>query len=350
MKFYFCLLAVLQFAIAGAQKRAVVDGHIEGLPDGTKVWILSEDVYWKDSTVVRDNRFQFNLRSPLPGSYNIRLSRDFERGKWQGFYIDEGRLVIESKNASFFDLHVSGSPYAIELNRYFQALNADSMYSYLLKNIRSAEDIKKRNALKVILASQWIRENPASVINAYVLATDVKGNINSEQLRVLLEALPPKSKEDIFARDMLLELNAPQTTALGKIAPNFTQADTLGKPVSIMTFRGKYLLIDFWASWCEPCRAENPNLKNAFEKLKSRGLMVLGVSLDMDKKSWLQAIRQDKLNWAHVSDLNFWDNAAVKLYGIRSVPANVLIDPTGWIIAKDLRGPGLEAQLSALIK
>jgi peroxiredoxin len=350
MKVYFLLLAVLQLTIAAAQKRAVVEGHIEGMPAGAKVFILSNNVYWKDSAIVKDNRFQFNLRSPLPGSYNIRLSRDFERGKWQDFYIDEGRLVIESKNASFFDSQVSGSPYAIELNRYFHALNADSTYSYLLKNIRSAEDVKKRNALKVILATQWIRENPRSTINAYVLATDVKGNIDSEQLRKLVEALPAKSREDIFARNMLLELRAPQTTALGKIAPDFTQADTSGRPVSLKKFRGTYLLIDFWASWCEPCRAENPNLKNAFEKLKSRGLMVLGVSLDMDKKSWIQAIRQDKLNWAHVSDLNFWENAAVKLYGIQSVPANVLIDPTGRIIAKDLRGPGLEAQLSALIK
>ena len=128
---------------------------------------------------------------------------------------------------------------------------------------------------------------------------------------------------------------------------DFTQADTSGNLVSLSSFRGKYVLVDFWASWCGPCRNENPNVVENFNQFQNKNFTVLGVSLDRpgQKDKWLEAIHHDGLTWTHISDLQFWNNAVAKLYHISSIPQNLLVDPQGKIIGKNLRGPDLKAKL-----
>jgi thiol-disulfide isomerase/thioredoxin len=137
---------------------------------------------------------------------------------------------------------------------------------------------------------------------------------------------------------------------VGATAMNFTQNDTAGKPVTLSAFRGKYVLVDFWASWCGPCRMENPNVVSAYAKYHPKGFDILSVSLDRagDKDKWLKAIYADRLAWTHVSDLQFWQNAVAVQYGVGSIPQNFLIDPQGKIVAKGLRGEDLEKKLDEI--
>lgn len=182
----------------------------------------------------------------------------------------------------------------------------------------------------------------------------VKGNsyaIDPDVLGPMLQSLNPTFTHSPEAKGMAERLAIARRTWIGKPALEFTQADVNGNPVSLSSFRGKYVLVDFWASWCGWCRLENPNLIKAYHQYKGKGFTVLGVSLDdaKDKDKWLAAIQKDGLPWQQVCDLKGRDNAVAKLYGIKGIPQNVLINPRGIIVAKNLRGDDLLVKLHELL-
>lgn len=194
-------------------------------------------------------------------------------------------------------------------------------------------------------------QKPASPVTPFMLRATADFKDDPLLLESRYNKLDRAAKETGAGKELALVIAQNKVGAIGSIATDFTQADTSGVPVSLSSFRGKYVLIDFWASWCGPCRQENPNVVENFKKFQAKNFTVLGVSLDRpgQKDKWLEAIKKDELTWTHVSDLQFWNNAVAVMYNVRGIPQNFLIDPEGKIIAKNLRGPALEAKLCEIL-
>jgi len=200
----------------------------------------------------------------------------------------------------------------------------------------------------------FVTKNPNSYISLVVLSELFVNNSRVEVSTIasLYKNLSEQIKKTDLGKELETKLFSTTQTSIGAVAPDFTQNDTKGKPVKLSDFRGKYVLIDFWASWCGPCRQENPNVVRAYAQFKSKNFEILGVSLDNPnaKTAWLNAIEKDKLTWTQVSDLQGWTNQVARLYGVESIPQNFLIDPNGVIIAKNLRGENLIRTLSNILK
>jgi peroxiredoxin len=195
----------------------------------------------------------------------------------------------------------------------------------------------------------FIQQRKSSYVSPFLLVVVNQLSDDVFLLERRYNSLSPVVQQSVYGSYIREQIDNGKVGAIGTEAMDFTQADTAGLPVSLSSFKGKYVLVDFWASWCKPCRMENPNVLSAYERFKAKNFTVLGVSLDRSREAWIKAIQDDKLAWSQVSDLKFWNNAVAQQYRIQQIPQNFLIDPNGKIVGKNLRGTDLDSKLCALL-
>ncbi|WP_344675190.1 TlpA disulfide reductase family protein [Sphingobacterium kyonggiense] len=323
-----------------------------------------------DSTDVKEGQFSFEGEIDGTSYAGLIFRKDFKDEQssvisdyW--FYLSSGQTVVDASqgNAKMLSGDKGAQEYLAFSDERTKIRNkfATPDYKAYEDKIESLEgQIEQLKAERDQKFGKWedlyqeaqlkfIETHPNSSLSIQFLESMVSVETVNDKVKSLFNALNPELKKSAKGKKLQNIFNA-SNFRIGSIAPDFEQPDANGKMVKLSDFRGKYVLVDFWASWCVPCRQENPNVVKAFQAYKDKGFTILGVSLDDKKENWLKAIKDDGLNWTNVSDLKGWRNEAAQLFAISAVPSNMVLSPEGKIIAKDLRGEDLEKFLMENLK
>lgn len=355
-----CVFAGAGVVIAQAVSKLHIAGTIKGAADGSEVHLVSSTLQGWSTPPARVSKGTFVLEAQLPQPDLFVLTvgklNDPNAMKFQMFLDNElVEIAIDVTNNSiqlisgespvaFTELMKSFGPQFDNLSNLSRQRQATGSGGYYSDSLAKAWDKQLAEIGNNI--TPFLQKHPNTPVSAFLLSTVWQLYNNVQQMDNWIGMLGPAAKQSIFAQSLEEQMGNERLFGYGQVAPDFVQNDPDGKPVSLKDFRGKYVLVDFWASWCGPCRQENPNVVQAYKKYKAKNFTVLGVSLDRDKPRWLQAINDDQLTWPHVSDLKFWQNEVAKLYKVSSIPQNFLLDPEGRIIGKNLRGAALEEFLA----
>jgi peroxiredoxin len=338
----------------------------------------------KDSSAITaDGKFSLSLNAAKDAVYNLRLQNDVPQ--FATIINDASKINLDAdfnKRSDFYN--VTGSKSSKSIQEYLAKITGMQKDRFTI--YFQIDSLKKNNGDSVLVqdlstkqqqitneektyTQETIQQSTNSSLSLFILSTyqgmarDPNFRVNGftdQEVVVLLSDVLNKFPErtDIAGIRNSMEAgiqkaiaDAPKPTWIGRQAPEISLPDTKGRTVKLSSFRGKYVLVDFWASWCGPCRRENPNVVDAYNQFKNKNFTILGVSLDRpgQKENWIKAIQEDKLTWTHISDLKFWQSEVVPLYQVSSIPFNVLVDPDGKVIAENLRGSALEQKLQQVL-
>lgn len=338
-----------------------INGTIDGDYTGQTYLYKREAGEWKllDSTLIQDKTFRFEGNIDFPEFYYLSIENE---QNYASIFIEQSDITIKINVEDFSNPEITGSKSQAQYEDYIAKNEVfEEKLGDIWSRIKAArddgnveqeamleEEFDKTDKEKKAFLLQYAKENNTSVAAAYAVLRNAY-YYDEADLEPVVSSFDASILKSTYVKSLSEHVETLKRVAVGQQAVDFTMTDMEGNQLTMSSLYGKYLLVDFWASWCGPCRRENPNVVNAYNTYHEKGFDILGVSYDKDKQKWLDAIADDNLTWHHVSDLQGWGNATKKLYAINSIPANILLDPEGIIIAKNLREEDLHNKLAELL-
>lgn len=352
-----CLFLISGMSMTSRAQQLQISGSIQGLKPNTLVSLTDlnnpRDTIAKARVINNWFVLKGKVKEPsllalnLPGGKQQHIFTGNEKLKVTGSLnnLKNWRYTGSHTQQSFVVFQKNFAPRFERLNNYAMRLRSGEQDEVLRVNTEVLTDSIQTEV------DAFIKKYASSPVSPFLLLVVLNINNDVNLLEQRLGQIDEEALANTYGKYLQGYVNDEKGTAVGSIAKDFTQADTLGQPVSLSSFRGKYVLLDFWASWCGPCRQENPNVVRNFQKFKDKNFTVLGVSLDNpgQKQRWLDAIKKDNLTWTNVSDLQGWGNVVAQQYKVQGIPQNFLIGPDGTILARNLRGADLGTKLCELL-